>query len=195
MSFINEQSKEINCKIVYFGPALGGKSTSLRSLYTQVKKGAKGDMVSLSTDDNRTLFFDFIPLNLGQVKDFTVRVHLYTVPGQSAYDAQRTLIAKGVDGLVFVADSQLQRMEANLASLADLQKIVAAEELEWDEIPLVIQYNKRDLPQAAPVARMRTILNTRSVTDFETVATRDAGVYDAFQSICGQVLRGLKVGR
>lgn len=192
MSFINDQSKEINCKIVYFGPALGGKSTSLRSIYNQVKQKSKGEMISLSTDEDRTLFFDFIPLNLGKVKDYTVRMHLYTVPGQSAYDAQRMLISKGVDGLVFVADSAIPRMESNLASLKDLQSILETEGAELSDIPFVIQYNKRDVKQAAPIKQMRTYLNQTDAPDFETVATDDQGVFDAFTTICTNVLQNLR---
>ncbi len=192
MSFINEQTREINCKIVYFGPALGGKSTSLRAIYQQVREGNKGEMVSLSTDDNRTLFFDFIPLNLGTIKGFTVRLHLYTVPGQAAYDTQRGLISKGTDGVVFVADSQIQRMEANLASLLDLQKILTNAGGEWGKTPTVIQYNKRDLPQAAPITELRRLLNPTGLPDFESVATKNDGIFDAFKEISGRVLRGLK---
>ena len=195
MSFINEKTKEMNCKIVYFGPALGGKSTSLRALYEQVKAQSKGDMISLSTDDDRTLFFDFIPLQLGKVKNYTVRLHLYTVPGQVAYDAQRSLIAKGADGVVFVADSQIQRMESNLASLDELNKILH-EELDDDDeeknFPLVMQYNKRDLPRAAPLTQMRDILNKRRVPDFETIATKNEGIFDTLKAISMQVLQSVK---
>lgn len=195
MSFINEKNKEINCKIVYFGPALGGKSTSLRALYGQVKSQSKGDMISLSTDDDRTLFFDFIPLHLGQVKGYTIRLHLYTVPGQVAYDSQRSLIAKGADGVVFVADSQIQRMEPNLASFEELNKILAEELDDEDAVtdfPLVIQYNKRDLPKAAPLNQLRDILNPRRVPDFETTATTGEGVYDALKAISTQVLQTIR---
>jgi mutual gliding-motility protein MglA len=194
MSFVNEETKEVNCKVVYFGPAQCGKSTSLRSIYNQVKAGAKGDMISLATDEDRTLFFDFVPLYLGMVKGFAIRVHLYTVPGQAAYDAQRSLIAKGTDGVVFVADSQIQRMESNLSSLGDLEKILAAElgdESEVDEFPMVLQYNKRDLPQAAPLPQMRDVLNKRRVPDFESIATNDTGVFDALKAISAQVLQSL----
>ncbi|MBI2343804.1 MAG: gliding-motility protein MglA [Deltaproteobacteria bacterium] len=195
MSFVNDSTKEINCKVVYFGPALCGKSTSLRSIYDQVKEKSKGEMISLATDDDRTLFFDFIPLYLGQIKNYTIRLHLYTVPGQVAYDAQRSLIAKGTDGVVFVADSQIPRMEANLASLVDLRRILKRE-LEDDEVvetfPLVIQYNKRDLPQAAPLNEMRDLLNTRRVPDFESVATSGDGVFDALKAISVQVLQAIR---
>lgn len=195
MSFINEKSKEINCKVVYFGPALGGKSTSLRAVYGQVKTQAKGDMISLSTDADRTLFFDFIPLHVGTVKGYTVRLHLYTVPGQVAYDSQRALIAKGADGVVFVADSQIHRMEANLASLEELKKILHQELQDDDHVndfPVVMQYNKRDLPKAAPLPQLRDILNPRRVPDFETVATTGDGVFDVLKAISTQVLQGVR---
>ncbi len=195
MSFINERTKEVNCKIVYFGPALGGKSTSLRAVYDQVKKQSKGEMISIATSDDRTLFFDFIPLHLGKVKGYTVRVHLYTVPGQNAYDAQRSLIAKGADGVVFVADSQIPRMESNLTSLDELNKILHEElgnEDDVNEFPFVIQYNKRDLPHAAPLDQMRDILNKRRVPDFETIATKNQGVFDALKTITTQVLQSVR---
>lgn len=195
MSFINEQQKEINCKIVYFGPALGGKTTTLRAVYRNVHSGKGADPISIGNDEDRTLFFDFVPLNLGKIKDYTIRMHLYTIPGQAAYDAQRKLIAKGTDGVVFVADSQIQRMEANLASLHELQKILAVEGITLEAFPMVIQYNKRDLPQAAPLAELRTLLNPSQVPDFETIATKHEGTLDALKAISALVLRDLKSRR
>lgn len=195
MSFINEQTKEINCKVVYFGPPMCGKSTTLRAIARQVQNGQKGELVSLSTDTDRTLFFDFIPLVLGKVKDFTIRLHLYTVPGQAAYEVNRKVIAKGVDGIVFVADSQVTRTEANLSSLKDLQTICATEGLPFAEVPMVVQYNKRDVAQAAPLTALRDLLNPQKVPDFETTATTGAGCMDALKAIGALVLRNLKEKR
>lgn len=189
MSFINEQHKEINCKIVYCGPAQGGKSTSLRAIYEEARKETKGELISLATGDDRTLFFDFIPLNLGKIKDYTIRWHIYTIPGQAAYDAQRRLITKGADGIVFVADSQIPRMEANLASLRDLQRIFEEEGVEWGSLPTVIQYNKRDTKTAAPLPQLRALLNPTKVPDFETVATSNTGVFDALKAVGTLVMR------
>ncbi|MBI4236984.1 MAG: GTPase domain-containing protein [Deltaproteobacteria bacterium] len=195
MSFINEQQKEINCKVVYFGPALGGKTTTLRAVYRNVHSGKGADPIAIGNDDDRTLFFDFVPLHLGKIKDYTIRLHLYTIPGQAAYDAQRKLIAKGTDGVVFVADSQIQRMEANLASLHELQKILAVDGIALEEFPMIIQYNKRDLPQAAPLAELREVLNPSKVPDFETVATKHEGILDALKAITARVLHDLKTHR
>lgn len=195
MAFINEQSKEINCKLVYFGPPFCGKSTSLKAIAKEAKGDKKGDLVSLSSNDGPTLFFDFVPLVLGKVKDFTIRLHLYTVPGQATYEVNRKIISKGADGIVFVADSQVTRMEANLASLKDLRAICEAEGLTWGEVPMVMQYNKRDLPQVAPLAAMRDLLNTLKVPDFETVATKGDGVFDTLKAAGSLVLRNLRENR
>lgn len=195
MAFINEQTKEINCKIVYFGPPMCGKSTSLRTICTQAQSGKQGGLVSISNGDDRTLFFDFVPLVLGKVKDFTIRLQLYTVPGQSTYEVNRKIIAKGVDGLVFVADSQLTKAEANLSSLKDLRTICEGEGHTWGEIPMVIQFNKRDLPHAAPLPALRDLLNPLKVPDFETVATKGEGVFDALKAVGALVLRSLREQR
>lgn len=192
MSFINDKTKEINCKIVYHGPALGGKSTTLRRIYGEVRKGAKGEMISLSQDDDRTLYFDFVPLNIGKVRGYTVRLHLYTVPGEVGYQQSRALISKGVDGVVFVADSRLERMESNLKSLGGLKEILKAEGHAWGEIPCVYQYNKRDLPNTVPVEELQRYLNPDGREEYETVATTGEGVFDAFRAISAAVLRGLK---
>ena len=192
MSFINDKTREINCKIVYYGPPLSGKSTTLRSLYGEVHQGRKGEMISLSQDDDRTLYFDFVPLNLGTIGGYTVRVHLYTVPGEVGYDQSRALISKGVDGVVFVADSQLTRMEANLAALAGLKEILRKEGHAWGEIPCVFQYNKRDLPGTVPAAELGDYLNDGKLEAFETVAITGQGVFDAFKAVTQQVLRDLR---
>ena len=192
MSFINDKTKEINGKIVYVGPAGGGKSTSLRALYDEIRKGAKGEMVSLSQDDDRTLYFDFVPLNLGAVGGYTIRLHLYTVPGEVGYQQSRVLISKGVDGVVFVADSQLTRMEANLTSLASLKEILRHEGHAWGEIPVVYQFNKRDAAGAIPVGELRHYLGAGENEDFETIATEGRGVFDAFRAISARVLMEIK---
>lgn len=191
MSFINDKTKEINCKIVYFGPAGSGKSTTLRHIYNDVNKGAKGEMVSLSTTQDHTLFFDFVPLNLGKVKGYTVRLHLYTVPGEIGYQQSRMLISKGVDGVVFVADSQLTRMDSNIASLAGLKKVLTTEGQDLSNTPCVFQYNKRDMPNVVPFDEMRRYLNPSNKNDFETVATIGQGIFEAFTEISKQVVKGM----
>jgi signal recognition particle receptor subunit beta len=192
MSFINEKSKEINCKVVYYGPPLCGKSTSLRKIYEQVREEAKGDLISLSQDNDRTLYFDFVPLHLGNYKNYTIRLHLYTVPGEVGYDAARKLISKGVDGVVFIADSQLERMEANIKSMNNLRETLKHEGIDWKKIPMVFQYNKRDLPNAVPVEEIRRLLNLNSSEDFETVAVTGEGVFNVLCAIGTKVLQNLK---
>lgn len=192
MSFINENTKEINCKIVYYGPPRCGKSTSLRQIFKEIKSKSKGELISLTSDKDHTLYFDFVPLKLGQVGNYHVRLHLYTVPGDVAYDANRKIISKGVDGVVFVADSQLEKTEANISSMKELKSILEGERIDWKDIPTVIQYNKRDLPNAVSVEELRNILNPLRVPDFETVATEGRGVYDALKAIGTKVLLDLR---
>ncbi len=192
MAFINERNKEINCKIVYYGPPRCGKSTSLRFLCSEIKKDTKGELISLTSEDDRTLYFDFVPFTLGKIGDYTVRLHLYTVPGEVAYEANRKIISKGVDGVVFVADSQLERIESNLASITELKSILDHEGVDIKEIPFVIQYNKRDMPNAAPIAELKKLLNKFGAPDFETVAKTGVGVFETFQTISKQVLIDLK---
>ena len=155
MSFINYLSREINCKIVYYGPGLCGKTTNLQWIYQRTAPEAKGKMISLATEQDRKLFFDFLPLSLGEIRGFKTRFHLYTVPGQVFYDASRKLILKGVDGVVFVGDSQIERMEANLESADNLQLNLAEQGYQLEKLPFVIQYNKRDLPNIASVEELR----------------------------------------
>ncbi len=159
MSLINYASREINCKLVYYGPGLGGKTTNLEYIYEKVAPTAKGKLISLATETERTLFFDFLPVDLGTIRGFKTRFHLYTVPGQVYYNASRKLILKGVDGVVFVADSQIDRMEANLESMQNLYDNLAQHGYDLTRLPFVIQYNKRDLPTAAPVAELQDALN------------------------------------
>lgn len=192
MSFINEVKKEINCKIVYYGPPQCGKSTSLKHICGEVRKETKGELISLTSEKDRTLYFDFVPLTLGKVGSYTVRLHLYTVPGEVAYDANRKIISKGVDGVVFVADSQLEKAEQNLGSIRELKGILKGEGAELKDLPMVMQYNKRDLPNAVSVSELRTLLNPQKVPDFETVASRGEGVYDALKAISYKVLMDLK---
>jgi hypothetical protein len=159
MSMINYASREINCKLVYYGPGLGGKTTNLEFVYNKVAPGARGKMISLATETERTLFFDFLPVDLGTIRGFKVKFHLYTVPGQVYYNASRKLILKGVDGVVFVADSQLERMEANVEGMQNLYDNMQQHGYDLTRIPFAIQYNKRDLPNAAPIAELQAALN------------------------------------
>ena len=182
MSFINYSSREINCKIVYYGPGLCGKTTNLQYIYKKTNPDSKGKMISLATETERTLFFDFLPLALGEIRGFKTRFHLYTVPGQVFYDASRKLILKGVDGVVFVADSQVERMEANIESIENLRTNLAEQGYNLDAVPFIVQYNKRDLPNVVPVDEMKKSLNSRGVPDFEAVATDGTGVFDTLKS-------------
>ncbi|MDP2167816.1 MAG: GTPase domain-containing protein [Thermodesulfovibrionales bacterium] len=192
MSFINYSSREINCKIVYYGPGLCGKTTNLQFVYKKTNPEQKGKLISLATETERTLFFDFLPIALGDIKGFRVRFHLYTVPGQVFYAASRKLILKGVDGVVFVADSQIERMEANMESLEDLGINLAEQGYDLSRLPFTIQYNKRDLPSAAPLEEMNKLLNTNGIPWYEGVATIGTGVFDTLKDIAKQVLMELK---
>ncbi|HEU4578579.1 MAG TPA: ADP-ribosylation factor-like protein [Polyangiaceae bacterium] len=194
MSFINYMAREINCKIVYYGPGLCGKTTNLQYIYKRTNPEAKGKMISLATETERTLFFDFLPLSLGEIRGFKTRFHLYTVPGQVFYDASRKLILKGVDGVIFVADSQLERLEANQESLDNLRTNLAEHGYSLEKIPYVIQYNKRDLPNALPVEELRQILNPIGVLDFEASARTGQGVFETLKAVSKLVLTELKRG-
>ena len=194
MSFINYSSREINCKIVYYGPGLCGKTTNLQYIYQRTNPEAKGKMISLATETERTLFFDFLPLSLGEIRGFRTRFYLYTVPGQVFYDASRKLILKGVDGVGFVADSQIERTEANIESLDNLRTNLVEQGYSLDKIPYVVQYNKRDLPNAAPLDELRQLLNPTNVPDFEAVATKGVGVFETLKAVARLVLTELKRG-
>jgi hypothetical protein len=194
MSFINYSAREINCKLVYYGPGLCGKTTNLQFIYNKTRPESKGKMISLATETERTLFFDFLPLSLGEIRGFKTRFHLYTVPGQVFYDASRKLILKGVDGVCFVADSQLERMEANIESLDNLRFNLEEQGYELDKLPYVIQYNKRDLPSAVPLDELRATLNTNNVPDFEASAVTGEGVFDTLKALAKQVLTELRKG-
>jgi len=194
MSFINYSSREINCKIVYYGPGLCGKTTNLQYVYAKTNPEAKGKMISLATETERTLFFDFLPLSLGEIRGFKTRFHLYTVPGQVFYDASRKLILKGVDGVVFVADSQIERMEANLESVENLRTNLGEQGYSLERVPYVVQYNKRDLPNIATVDELRRLINPRNVPEFQAVAPTGVGVFDTLKSVAKLVLTELKKG-
>ncbi len=195
MSFINYASREINCKIVYYGPGLCGKTTNLQFIYNKTAADAKGKMISLATETERTLFFDFLPLALGEIKGFKTRFHLYTVPGQVFYDASRKLILKGVDGVVFVADSQEERIDANIESLDNLIINLQEQGYELNKLPYVIQYNKRDLPNIVSTEELRRELNPANVPDFEACATTGEGVFETLKAIAKLILVDLKKGR
>ena len=192
MSFINYSAREINIKLVYYGPGLCGKTTNLQYIYQKSSPDTKGKMISLATETERTLFFDFLPLSLGDIRGFKTRFHLYTVPGQVFYDASRKLILKGVDGVVFVADSQLERMDANLESWDNLKDNMAEHGYDLKVIPSVIQYNKRDLPSAVSTEELRAAINEFNLPDFDAVATTGFGVFPTLKAIAKIVLRELK---
>jgi signal recognition particle receptor subunit beta len=194
MTFINYASREINCKIVYYGPGLCGKTTNLQYIYAKTNPEAKGKMISLATETERTLFFDFLPLSLGEIRGFKTRFHLYTVPGQVFYDASRKLILKGVDGVCFVADSQIERMEANLESAENLRTNLAEQGYDLERIPYVVQYNKRDLPNVAAVEELHRLINPRNVPEFQAVAPTGVGVFDTLKAVAKLVLTELKKG-
>ena len=192
MVLFNYATKEITAKIVYYGPGLCGKTTNLQFIYESLPSNNKSKMLSLSTKTDRTLFFDFLPLDLGQVRGFKTRFHLYTVPGQVFYDASRKLILKGVDGVVFVADSQEARMEANSESLQNLDKNLKEQGYELKSVPYVLQFNKRDLPSAIPAEDMYKQLNFKGEPTFEAVAVNGTGVFDTLKAVAKLVLTELK---
>jgi len=194
MSFINLMAREINCKIVYYGPGLCGKTTNLQFIYERTNPDAKGKMISLATETERTLFFDFLPLALGEIRGFKTRFYLYTVPGQVFYDASRKLILKGVDGVVFVADSQVARMEANQESLDNLRTNLAEQGYSLDKIPFVMQYNKRDMPDISTIEELREALNPTNVPEFEACARSGVGVFETLKAVAKLVLTELKKG-
>jgi len=195
MSFINYASREINCKIVYYGPGLCGKTTNLQFIYQKTAPEAKGKMISLATETERTLFFDFLPLALGEIRGFKTRFHLYTVPGQVFYDASRKLILKGVDGVVFVVDSQEERMDANIESLDNLRNNLEEQGYDLDKLPFVIQYNKRDLPNLISVEELRREINLTGVPEFEACASSGEGVFETLKAVAKLILIDLKKGR
>jgi len=191
MSMINYASREINCKIVYYGTGLGGKTTNLEYIHSRVDPETRGKMISLATETDRTLFFDFLPVDLGAIRGFKTRFHLYTVPGQVYYNASRKLILKGVDGIIFVADSQTHRAEANIEAMHNLYENLESYGYDLDKIPFVIQYNKRDLPDIMNVETLREQLNPGQVPDFEAVAIEGEGVFETLKEVSKMVVKTL----
>lgn len=191
MSMINYASREINCKVVYYGSGLGGKTTNLEYVYSRVNPDTKGKMISLATETERTLFFDFLPIDLGEIRGFKTRFHLYTVPGQVYYNASRRLILKGVDGLIFVADSQRSRLEANIEAMHNLYENMESYGYDIETIPFVIQYNKRDLPDIMSPEELRSVLNPMGVPDLEAVAIEGEGVFQTLSAVSKLVVKSL----
>ncbi len=194
MSFVNYNTKEVNCKIVYYGPGLGGKTTNIQHVYQKTSGDNKGKIISLNTENERTLFFDFLPLDLGEIRGFQTRFHLYTVPGQVFYEASRRLILRGVDGIIFVADSQVEKMEANLKSLEGLEQNLLEQGYEIEKLPLIMQWNKRDLPNITPVEDMERQLNKWNVQSYEASAVGGEGVFESLKMVSKHVLMNLKGG-
>lgn len=192
MTFINYAAREINCKIVYYGPGLGGKTTNIQFIHEKTRSEAKGKLISLATETDRTLFFDFMPIELGTIRGFRTRFHLYTVPGQVFYDASRKLILKGVDGVVFVADSQEMRMDANIESVQNLKENLRDHGYEIGSVPYALQLNKRDLPTAVAVDELERALRIDQEPMFEAVATKGTGVFETLKGIVKLVLMDLK---
>lgn len=192
MATTNFANKEINCKIVYYGPGLCGKTTNLQYIFSKIGNNSKGKLISLATETDRTLFFDFMPLNLGKIRGFNVRFHLYTVPGQVYYNASRKLVLKGLDGVVFVADSQESRFDANIESLENLKENLSSHNFNLEQVPFVIQYNKQDLSNLSPISEMEQTLNYLKVPSFKSVAINGKGVFDTLKMISYLVLKKLK---
>ena len=195
MVFVNYAAREINCKLVYYGPGLGGKTTNLQFIYEKTNPDVKGKLISLATETERTLFFDFLPLELGTIRGFRTRFHLYTVPGQVFYNASRKLILKGCDGVVFVADSQEARMDANVESLKNLDENLTSNGFDMRVMPYILQLNKRDLPSAVPVEEMAKTLRLKDEETFEAVAVKGTGVFETLKALARLVLVDLKKTR
>jgi signal recognition particle receptor subunit beta len=194
VSFINFAAREINCKIVYYGAGLGGKTTNLQWIFDQTLAKTGGKMISLATESDRTLFFDFLPLDLGSIRGFKTRFHLYTVPGQVFYDASRKLILRGVDGVIFVADSQEERMDANIEALDNLAENMREHNYDFAKIPYVLQLNKRDLPNVLSVDELKKSLMRKNEPVFEAVAFKGVGVFETLKEVGRMVLAELKKG-
>jgi signal recognition particle receptor subunit beta len=192
MTFINYAAREINCKIVYYGPGLGGKTTNIQWIHERTRDEAKGKLISLATETDRTLFFDFLPIELGDIRGFKTRFHLYTVPGQVFYDASRKLILRGVDGVVFVADSQDLRHDANLESIQNLKEHLGEHGYDPATLPYVLQLNKRDLPGAMALDELEKTLRVKQEPIMEAVATNGTGVFDTLKAVVKLVLSDLR---
>ncbi len=194
MSFINYNAKEIHCKIVYYGPSLGGKTTNVQWIYHQTSDDQKSKLTALNTNNERTLFFDFLPLSLGEIRGFKTRFHLYSVPGQVVYDASRKLVLKGLDGIIFVADSQKDRMDENLQALENLETNLKQQGYDIEQVPIVFQYNKRDLPDILDISELREKLNKYNAPEFEAVAAEGVGVFDSLKTLSKKIVTILKGG-
>lgn len=195
MAFVNQEAKEIHCKVVYYGPSLGGKTTNLQWVYhNTTKNNDASEIMRFYSNPERTMFFDFLPLMVGQIRGLETRLHLYTVPGQVIYDASRKLILKGLDGVIFVADSQIERMDENVESLRNLEKNLEQQGYNIQEIPLVIQYNKRDLKNIASLSELRTALNKYNAPDFEANASSGSGVFECLRTVSKGIITSLKGG-
>ena len=192
MTFINYAAREVNCKIVYYGPGLCGKTTNLQFIYEKTNQESKGKLISLATETDRTLFFDFLPLDLGTIRSLKVRFHLYTVPGQVFYNASRKLILKGVDGVIFVADSQEARFDANLESIENLDINLKEQGYDLRTIPYVLQLNKRDMPTAQPMDFLARELRLKDEPVFPAIATQGTGVFETLKACAKLVMRQLK---
>ncbi len=192
MSYVNHLAKEINAKVVYYGPGLCGKTTNLQHIFGRTRPDSKGKLITLATETERTLFFDFLPIDLGSVRGFKVRLHLYTVPGQVFYDASRKLVLRGADGIVFVADSQSSRIEANTESVENLAlNLAEMKSPPLDKLPYVVQYNKRDLPEVDSIETLRAAVNPLGVPEFEACASTGVGVFETLKGVSKLVLRRL----
>lgn len=194
MSFINTTLKEINCKVIYFGTGLSGKTTNIQYIYENTQQQDRGKLIPLSTENERTLFFDFLPLSIGEVRGYRTRFHLYSIPGQTMYEISRQFILKGVDGIVFVVDSQEERMEDNLKSYEALSKSLLSQGYELDKVSLVFQYNKRDLPGIVNISELESTFNPLHRTYLEAVASKGEGIMETLQAICHDVIHKLKKG-
>ena len=194
MSFVNYNAKEIHCKVVYYGPSLGGKTTNVQWIFQKTTTDPKSKLMTLNIENERTIFFDFLPLSLGEIRGFKTRFHLYSVPGQMVYDASRKLILKGLDGVIFVADSQTERMEENLQSLKNLKTNLEQQGCDIHQIPLVFQYNKRDLPNIMLVSELRSELNKYNAPDFEASAVQGVGVFESLKTLSKKIITILKGG-
>lgn len=191
MSLVNYSTREITCKIVYYGPGRSGKTSNLQYIHTYVPDEKKGPMVSLATETDRTLFFDFLPLDLGSISGFRTRIQLYTVPGQVYYNATRKLVLRGADGVVFVADSQREQLQENIESLRNLHENLLEENINVRDFPMVLQYNKRDLPGVASIAELEDALNYRNVPAFPAATITGEGVFETLKGVSQLVLQSL----
>lgn len=194
MALINHEAKELHCKIVYYGPSLGGKTTNVRWVYDRINAQQKSELNEFETTPERTLTFDFLPVSAGEWRGLNVRFHLYSVPGQEVFDHRRKLILTNVDGIIFVADSQLDRMDENIQSMRNLEKNLEQQGYDIRKVPLVLQYNKRDLPNIAPLAELRTALNKYNSPDYEARAQEGVGVMDSFKTLSRALITKLKGG-